>query len=60
MNLSETHEDHMNRMATDIIECPSCSGEDLEIRGIEYSKDDDSEISALRCNDCGTEFEDKR
>ena len=46
MNLQESAMDAMNRMATDIEECPMCSGEEIETV---YKDKGDKNI----CRECG-------
>jgi len=49
MRLQGTAMDNLNRMATDVFECPMCSGEDIETT---YKKDFDKHI----CRECCYEW----
>jgi len=50
----ESAEDHMNHMATDILECPKCESEDLELAGIDYFEYASNE--RWFCKNCGHDF----
>ena len=56
MRLEESYEDHMNRIATDILSCPTCQSEDLELLGTTYEKDTGAENAEFRCEDCDNVF----
>ena len=50
MRIGDSAMDHMNRMATDILECEKCESENLEM------VDADSVTFEFKCEDCGHAF----
>lgn len=57
MGLIESHEDHMNRMATDILDCPKCESEDVHLCGCTFDEDSQSETEHFQCNHCDHLFD---
>ncbi len=58
MNLQDTAMDNMNRIATDILECESCSSEDVTVTGSHYDDQIGSTATFFLCTHCGHTFTD--
>jgi len=53
----ETAEEQRNRIATDILTCPKCDSENIELLGSTYDEDD-VESAEFQCNECKHVFSD--
>ena len=48
--------EHMNRLATDVLDCPECSSESLEVIDVEHDEECSIETFHMSCDDCGKQF----
>lgn len=53
----ETHEEWMNRVTTDILDCPECLSEDINELGCDSAEGEDPHIYYFQCRECNHEFE---
>ena len=54
MNIHESAMDNMNWMATDIIECPSCSSDRMEFKNLSMDELILGITEVWKCSECGT------
>lgn len=53
MNIHESAMDNMNRLATDIIECPSCGSEEMEFTSLNMDEEILEMTEVWKCSECG-------
>ena len=52
-----SYEDHMNEMATDILDCPECSSEDLTNTASSFDEETEVTTDSCHCSECDHKFE---
>ena len=55
--INETHEEWMNRLATDILDCSECLSEDIEEIGCKAEKGKAPHIYHYKCKQCNHNFD---